>query len=419
MENKFFINKIKENKSIYSYRFEVIEIFYKYIKLLNFTNKNLYKLIFVIFFFKLINFIPKNTKLMIKYKNYINDCNNLKRFNISKLINNKIPYISICLPVYNMEKYIERSLLSVINQSFQDFEIIIVNDNSIDNTVNIIKNLQKEYNRIRIINHDKNLGVYSSRVESIINSKGKYILLMDPDDLLLKQDLFQKLFNYNLKYNLDIIEFSVFHQKEGRKTIYSPSKHELNHYHKFEKNIIYQPELSDIIFYKPKTKKYTDVICRTVWNKLIKKNIILQSINYIEKFFHGKYLITADDTPINILNFNFAKNYSNIYLPGYLYNIRTHSMSNGKNGNIHDKIVSINYLLYFKFFYSYIKDFKKDLNYLYYDLKISSKYILNIKKLKIIEYFPTTVNFFETIINDEKASNEFKKYIYHLLSYFI
>ena len=272
---------------------------------------------------------------MLKYKDYIKDCNKLKRFNISNSINNKTPYISICLPVYNMEKYIERALLSIINPKYFFW---IFNDNSIDNTINIIKNLQAEGFRIKIIEHNKNLGVYSSRVESIKNAKGKYILLMDPDDMILNQDLFQELFNYNLKYNLDIIEFSVFHQKEGRKTIFFPSKHELNHYHRFKKNIIYQPELSDIIFYKPNTNKNTEIICRTVWNKLIRKRVLLNSIDFIENDFHDKYLITADDTPINILNFNFAKNYSNIYLPGYLYNIRAHSMSNGKNGKEHNYI---------------------------------------------------------------------------------
>ena len=78
--------------------------------------------------------------------------------------------------------------------------------------------------------------------------------------------------------------------------------------------IIYQPQLSNIIFYNPKTKKYSDIICRTIWNKLIKKNILLKSINYIEKEFHNKFLITADDTPINIMNFQFANNYSKINL---------------------------------------------------------------------------------------------------------
>ena len=87
---------------------------------------------------------------LIKYKNYIKDCKNLKRYYINKNITNIKPYISICLPVYNMEKYIERAFLSIINQSFQDFEIIIVNDNSNDNTEHIIKNLQFKEKRLKI-----------------------------------------------------------------------------------------------------------------------------------------------------------------------------------------------------------------------------------------------------------------------------
>jgi len=72
-----------------------------------------------------------------------------------------------------MENYIEKVVFSIINQSFQDFEIIIVNDNSNDNTESIIKKLILKDNRIKSINHSKNLGVYASRVDAILKSKGK------------------------------------------------------------------------------------------------------------------------------------------------------------------------------------------------------------------------------------------------------
>ena len=382
-------------------------------------NKYLFIFLFIFIFLLIIIYTFSFNIIFIKYKNYIIECNQLKKFNNTNKNNNTKPYISICLPVYNMEKYIERALLSIINQSFQNFEIIIINDNSKDNTINIIKRMKLEDNRIKIINHNENKGVYSSRVEAVLNAKGEYILLMDPDDMLLNQKLFEELFNYNLKSNLDIIEFSVYHQIEKKKTIYFPNKNELNHYHHFDKNIIYQPQLSNIIFYNPKTKKYSDIICRTVWNKLIKKNILLKSINYIEKEFHNKYLITADDTPINIMNFQFANNYSNIFLPGYLYLIRKNSMSNGKNGKKHDIIVSINYLLYYKFFFRFIKEFKKDLNYLYYDLKVSSFYLLNLKKLKVVEYIPIAINLFICIFNEKNISKEFKDYIKKIILYFL
>ena len=96
-------------------------------------------------------FINKNQ--IKSYIKYINDCKNHKRYKRVKIVNEN-PYISICIPALNMKKYIERTILSIINQSFQDFEIIIVNDNSKDDTKEIIKRLQLEDNRIKLINHN-------------------------------------------------------------------------------------------------------------------------------------------------------------------------------------------------------------------------------------------------------------------------
>ena len=140
------------------------------------------------------------------YKNYINDCKKHKRYNRIK-IKKKYPYISVCLPALNMEKYIEQTLLSIINQSFQDFEIIVVNDNSNDNTENILRKLYLEDNRIKIIKNYSNRGVYYSRVEAILNSNGKYIILMDPDDMFLNENLFKEL--YIVYSNLYYVHFKM------------------------------------------------------------------------------------------------------------------------------------------------------------------------------------------------------------------
>ena len=309
-----------------------------------------------------------------------------------------------------MEKYLEKAILSIINQTFQNFEIIIVNDNSNDNTETIMKKLEKEFNKIKLIKHNTNLGVYFSRIEAALNSNGKYILFMDPDDILLNPYLLEELYKYNIKYNLDMIEFSVYHKKENEKRLYSPYFHEFNHYHSFNRSIIYQPELSNILFYIPNTKNYCSLICRTIWNKLIRKTILTKIIEYIENYFHNIFLITADDTPINIINFQYANNYSNIKLPGYLYNIRKNSMSRIDNGKKHDLLVSYNYLLYFKLFFKYIKDFKKDLNILFYDLKVGSFYLLKFKELNSTEFISSSINFFYEILKED-ISLDFKKYI--------
>ena len=87
--------------------------------------------------------------------------------------------------------------------------------------------------RIKLISHSQNLGVYRSRIETILNSKSKIILLMDPDDMYMNENLFQDLYNINIEQNLDIIEFSVFQQYEGRNKINYPRNDNERHYHKF------------------------------------------------------------------------------------------------------------------------------------------------------------------------------------------
>lgn len=297
-------------------------------------------LLILIYFF----IVKKNFS---KYNNFISDCIKKKIYNNSnENINKQIIYLSICLPIHNMEKYIERSLISIINQSFKNFEIIAVNDYSSDNTGKIIRKLQSQDNRIIIKNHNENLGSYISRIDGILNAKGEYILLIDPDDMLLNPNLFQKLYDYNKKYNIDMIEFTVFHQMERERKIFFPRDQTLNHYHNFSKKILYQPELSDILFYIPNSKYYSSIICRTIWNKIIRKNILLKTVEYMEVDFHNQFLISADDTPMNIINFYFSNNYSNINEPGYLYNIRKSSMSKENEDERHNQIMSYNYLLY-------------------------------------------------------------------------
>ena len=334
----------------------------------------------------------------------------MKKYNKINGFYNNNPYLSICIPVFNMEKYISKALLSIINQSFKNYEIIIVNDNSKDDTEQIIKNFQSQDSRIKLLQNYKNLGVYYSRKYAALNSNANFILFVDPDDMLLNPDLFGELYAYNLKHNLDMIEFSVFHKKEDQKKIYYSYFHEFNHYHNFEEQIIYQPKLSNILFYIPNTKYYSSIICRTVWNKLIRKKTLFQTIGYIDGFVNNPFLITTDDTQMNILNFNYAHNFTNLKLPGYLYNIRKKSMSRINIGSRHDLIVSYNYLLYYNLFYRYLKDYKKDLNFLFYDLKSNYFFISKFKDLNDSFYIKKTILFLNKIIK-ENISLDFKNFI--------
>ena len=379
-----------------------------------------FKAYFIIFILLINNiFINTNDKLLFlkPFERYVNACKNSRRLRKLKIFN-KIPYISVCLAALNMKLYIKQNLLSILNQSFQDFEIIIVNDFSKDETEKIILDLQLIDSRIKLINHYNNLGVYHSRIEAILNANGEFILLMDPDDMYMNQDLFQNIFNYNLKNNLDIIEFSVYQQKEGEKKIFLPDNHYEIHYHGFPQEIISQPELSNLLFYSPGTKEYSKTICRNIWNKIIRRKVFLKVDEYIGKEYYDAFVITADDMIMNVISYQFAQNYSNIMLPGYLYNIRKVSMSRGDGGIELKKVRTINHYQYFFLLYKFLKDFDKDRNFLMYEMKDLNHYVLYIKDLNIEEYIHKEIQFLNDLLKDKKIKNSFRNYINEILIYF-
>ena len=389
----------------------------------NYFNKILFYLflfLLEIFIFPNTNHLPKNVMNRNEIKNYIkyiSDCKNHKKYNRIKIIN-KNPYISVCIPALNMEKYIENAILSIINQSYQDFEIIIVNDNSNDDTEKYIKKLQLEDNRIKLINHNISKGVYYSRLEAILFAKGKYILLMDPDDLYLNENLFKELYNNNLKYNLDITEFTVFQKIESRRKIFYPKKHFESHFHNFTDVFIFQPNLSEILFRIPNNNKYTYSICRNIWNKIIRREIFLKMHEFIGLDYFNDFVITADDMAMNLIIYHFANNYSNIYLPGYMYNIRQVSMSHGDGGDRLKQIRAINYLLYFKIIFKYIRKFKISRNILFHELRNLRRFIYFIKDYNMTIYENLTKIFLNEILNDNFADKIFKSFVVELLLYF-
>ena len=191
-----------------------------------------------------------------------------------------------------------------------------------------------------------------------------------------------------------------------------PDDHRLNHYHNFKEKIIRQPELSNILFYKPRTLNYSEVICRTVWSKIVRKDILLKTINFIGNNKNTK-INYGEDTIMNVLNFQYSNNYSNINLPGYMYNFRKVSISHSILGSEHDLLISHYFLKYFKLFYKYIKYFNKDRNYLLFELKKNKNFLIMPIKHNVIQYISEINQFFNMILKDDKISNDLKDVIYN------
>lgn len=112
--------------------------------------------------------------------------------------------ISIIVPVYNMEKYLKKCLNSLVKQTYKNIEIICVNDGSTDKSEEILKKYESKHpNLIKVINK-KNGGLSDARNAGIKKAKGDYIGFVDSDDWV-ELDMFEKMYDYAIKNNLDIV----------------------------------------------------------------------------------------------------------------------------------------------------------------------------------------------------------------------
>ena len=118
-----------------------------------------------------------------------------------------MPKISVIIPVYNTEKYIEKCLESLAKQTMQDFEVIIVNDGSTDNSKKVIKDYMKNSNLDIKYLEKENGGLASARNYGIEHASGKYISFFDSDDYLDK-DLYKNLEKY-MDEDIDLIKFKM------------------------------------------------------------------------------------------------------------------------------------------------------------------------------------------------------------------
>lgn len=110
--------------------------------------------------------------------------------------------ISIIVPIYNVEKYLERCIITLVNQSYKNIEIILVCDGSPDKSGEICDKWSKKDNRIKVI-HKENGGLSDARNKGLDIAKGNYICFVDSDDYVHK-DYVKVLYELNLKYNADI-----------------------------------------------------------------------------------------------------------------------------------------------------------------------------------------------------------------------
>ena len=129
-----------------------------------------------------------------------------------------MPLVSVIMPSYNHEKFISTAIRSVLNQSFSDFELIIIDDASQDNSKEIIKNFKEKDNRIRTIFHNKNKGIARTLNEGIDKAKGKFVAFLASDDVWTSNKLEYQLKILNNDENLIVWSEGLIIDEEGAPT---------------------------------------------------------------------------------------------------------------------------------------------------------------------------------------------------------
>ena len=321
-------------------------------------------------------------EMIKKFNQYIDICKKGKLIDNKKYIPSKEPKISVIIPLYKGEKYLQYSLRSVQNQKMKDLEIILIDDNSLDDTSLLIDKYIKEDPRIIFIRNEVNRKILYSKSMAALNAKGKYILQIDQDDIFIRDDLFDKLYNEAETNNLDLIQFRDITKNNlhlNKKTIVNcVGRHYiLPKYNQLKT----QPELKDTL--------YINNNIFLLWGLLIKTNIYKKALYYLWKIIINYEIIFHEDYIILFMIIVLSKKYKYMNYFSLIHLNNIHSSSNN-HWNLKEYYLSV------LFFSNIVSDYY--IKYNPTDIKI----LLNFVYLFIKEFtkgktlFP---NLFNTVIN--------------------
>ena len=202
--------------------------------------------------------------------------------------------VSVIVPVYNVEPYIKKCIESIRNQTYDNLEIILIDDGSADNSGKICDMYQMD-TRIKVI-HQKNQGVSRARNTGLDQMSGDYVLFVDSDDYIHK-DLVFHCIEAVKKYNADIVTFNSFTIKNGKETMQSLQKHLLQN-----RDTYYQAILEGSIpcyvwnkFYKSELWQDTRMAGNTDFEDLLVMPFVIKKVNSVYLLDEALYYYNGDN----------------------------------------------------------------------------------------------------------------------------
>lgn len=241
--------------------------------------------------------------------------------------------LSYIVPVYKVEKYLNECIDSILAQTMDDYEIILVNDGSPDNCPAICVGYEVRYpDRIRVV-HKKNGGLASARNAGLRVAKGDYIFFVDSDDFL-KEDRVKDLYEAAVRFDADVLQTSY---------------HTLNEYNGKE-------EIVKTTFETDRLLTHADMECEIcyvsskmsityVWRNLYKRKFLKEN-----KIIFKEDLLMVEDGPFNMEAYSKAERFVAVDIPILCYRLREGSLQRQKYSPDYEKWIRLNWSLKIKYY---------------------------------------------------------------------
>ena len=222
-----------------------------------------------------------------------------------------MPKVSIIIPAYNAEKTLATCLANLVHQTLSDIELIIVNDCSTDNTLQIMMDCEAQFSeKVLVVNSDKNRGAGGARNIGLLYASGDYIGFVDSDDIVTL-DMYEKLYNKALEADYDIVDCGYYNEAEDHAIIHTSDElaGELNGF------------------------KRTELIASGgyLWSKIFKRSFLYD----LQISFRENCIL--EDCETLMLMFSRAKNIGNVKEILYCYKNTATSLSKCINADAYYK----------------------------------------------------------------------------------
>ena len=264
-----------------------------------------------------------------------------------------MPKVSVIVPIYNVEKYLKKCLNSLVNQTLEDIEIILVDDGSTDNCGKIAKEYEEKYTKKVKYYKKENGGLSDARNYGLHHATGDYIAFLDADDYIEKQ-AYEEMYKKAVEENSDYVECDFIWEYPNKSII--------------DKKLEYNSK-----------KEMFEKVRVVAWNKLIKRNIIVDNELSFPKG------LRYEDAEFTYKLIPYIKNFSYVGKPFIHYIQRNGSIAN--NQNMRDKEIFIildNVIDFYKNNNLY-EEYKNEIEYTYTRILLCSslKRMCKIKEKKI------------------------------------